>query len=52
MPTQPPAQIAGADEIFLAPTELIAPKRGKIELEAEVFYGGQRYFIIGLASAS
>lgn len=50
--TSPLAKIAGTDELFLTPTELLVPKRGKIEIGAEIAYGGKRYFIVGLATAS
>lgn len=49
--TPPPAKIIGADALHLTPVELLVPTRGVIELGAEVDYGDQKYFIIGLAKA-
>jgi len=47
----PPTIIAGADPMYLVPTELLVPKRGEITLEAEVLYGGDQYFIVGFVGA-
>lgn len=47
----PETIVAGADPMHLVPTELLIPKRGEIALEAEVLYGGERYFIVGLVGA-
>lgn len=47
----PPAQIIGKDPVYAAPIELIVPKRGTIEIGAEVTFGGEKYFIIALGSA-
>lgn len=49
--TPAPAEIVGADGLYLAPIELVVPKRGEIVLGAEVKYSGERYFIIGIAKA-
>jgi hypothetical protein len=46
-----PAQIAGVDGIYVAPTEMLSPKNGEIKLNAEVYWGGQQFFIIGFAVA-
>jgi hypothetical protein len=43
--------VVGADPIFLAPAELLIPRRGKIEVGAEVTYGDGKYFIVALATA-
>jgi hypothetical protein len=45
------AKVIGADALHLAPIELLVPRRGVIELGAEVNYGDEKYFIIGLARA-
>lgn len=47
--SQPKTEVVGADPIYLAPVELLQPKRGEIKVNAEVFFGGERYFIIALA---
>lgn len=47
-----PANTAGADELYLVPIELLAPKTEEIGLNAEVTFGGEHYFIIGLTSAT
>lgn len=47
----PPGKIIGADPVYLVPVELLVPKRGKIELSAEVAYGGRQFFIAALATA-
>lgn len=46
---QPEAQVVGADPIYLAPVELLQPKGGEIKVNAEVSFGGERYFVIALA---
>lgn len=47
--SEPEGQLAGADPIYLAPVELLQPKRGEIKVNAEVFFGGERFFVIALA---
>jgi Domain of unknown function (DUF4157) len=45
------AKLVAASPFMAAPTELLAPKRGKIELGAEVTLGDEKFFIVGLAAA-
>jgi hypothetical protein len=45
------AKLISAEPIMISPVELLAPKRGKIELGAEVTLGDEKFFIIGLAVA-
>ncbi|MFI7602519.1 hypothetical protein [Actinoplanes sp. NPDC049681] len=49
-PGVPPGTVA-ADPVYLVPTELLVPRRGRIEAGAEVSYGDERYFIIGVVKA-
>jgi hypothetical protein len=46
-----PAQIIAADTIEFVPTQLLVPKRGVIALGAEVDFGDETFYIIGLATA-
>lgn len=50
--TPPKAQPIASDPILVAPAELVIPKRGKVEIGAQVRYDGRDYFVIALAASA